>query len=62
MNFSKEFELLPFEHHWPESFYEDKMPEILDTLKEKNFITGIPGRANRRFGIPRARSCRNSKI
>ena len=26
-------DILPFDHHWPESFYEDKMPAVLEELK-----------------------------
>jgi arginyl-tRNA synthetase len=31
-------DILPFDHHWPESFFEDKMPEILEELKSKGLL------------------------
>jgi arginyl-tRNA synthetase len=31
-------DILPFDHHWPESFYADKMPAVLDELKAKNIL------------------------
>jgi len=35
--------ILPFDHHWPESFYEDKMPEIIEMLKEKKLLVESQG-------------------
>ncbi|HEX5430307.1 MAG TPA: arginine--tRNA ligase [Patescibacteria group bacterium] len=35
--------VLPFDHHWPESFYEDKMPAVLDALKGKGLLVGSQG-------------------
>ncbi|HYC79674.1 MAG TPA: arginine--tRNA ligase [Candidatus Binatia bacterium] len=43
MDFAEEIELLPFENHWPESFYEDKMPAVLESLKEKQLIKESQG-------------------
>lgn len=31
-------DILPFDHHWPESFYEDKMPAVVDELKAKKIL------------------------
>lgn len=31
-------DILPFDHHWPESFYEDKMPAIVEELKAKKIL------------------------
>lgn len=28
-------DILPFDNHWPESFYEDKMPAVLEKLKKQ---------------------------
>ena len=42
-DFAKELELEPFEHHWPESFYEDKMPAVLDELKSKGVLKESQG-------------------
>jgi arginyl-tRNA synthetase len=36
-------DILPFDHHWPESFYEDKMPAVLDKLKKQNLIKESQG-------------------
>ena len=36
-------DILPFDHHWPESFYEDKMPAVLDKLKLKGLLKGSQG-------------------
>ncbi len=36
-------DILPFDHHWPESFYEDKMPGVLDQLKAKNLLVESQG-------------------
>ncbi|MBX4205311.1 MAG: arginine--tRNA ligase [Candidatus Doudnabacteria bacterium] len=44
--FSKIHDLLDiskFEHDWPESFYEDKMPGVLDALKSKGILTESQG-------------------
>ncbi|MBI4049353.1 MAG: arginine--tRNA ligase [Candidatus Doudnabacteria bacterium] len=38
LNFAQNFGLLPFDHHWPESFYEDKMPDIVIKLKSKKLL------------------------
>jgi arginyl-tRNA synthetase len=35
--------ILPFDHHWPESFYEDKMPAILNDLKAKGLLVESQG-------------------
>ncbi len=35
--------ILPFDHHWPESFYEDKMPPVLEELKKKNLLVESQG-------------------
>jgi len=32
-----------FNHHWPESFYEDKMPAVLDQLKAKGILKESQG-------------------
>lgn len=39
MNFANDFGLLPFENHWPESFYEDKMPDAVKKLESKKLLT-----------------------
>ncbi len=31
-------DILPFDHHWPESFYEDKMPAVLTDLTSKGIL------------------------
>jgi arginyl-tRNA synthetase len=31
-------DILPFDHNWPESFFEDKMPDVLESLKVKNLL------------------------
>lgn len=36
-------DLLPFEHYWPESFYEDKMKIIVETLKKKGLLQESQG-------------------
>ncbi|HTL39681.1 MAG TPA: arginine--tRNA ligase [Methylomirabilota bacterium] len=36
-------DILPFDHHWPESFYEDKMPAILEELKKKKLLVESQG-------------------
>jgi len=37
-------DILPFDHHWPESFYEDKMPGVLTELESKDILqTGERG-------------------
>ena len=33
----------PFDHHWPESFYQDKMPKILMDLKAKGLLKESQG-------------------
>jgi arginyl-tRNA synthetase len=38
-----ELDLLPFENNWPESFYEDKMPVVLDKMKEKGILVESQG-------------------
>jgi arginyl-tRNA synthetase len=43
MDFAERIDLLPFEHHWPESFYEDKMPQVLTALKEKGVLKESQG-------------------
>ena len=41
---SEALELLKFDHHFGESFYEDKMPAILERLKQKDLLhTGDTG-------------------
>lgn len=36
-------DILPFDHHWPESFYEDKMPAVLEKLKKKKLLVESQG-------------------
>lgn len=36
-------DILPFDHHWPESFYEDKMPAVLEELKKMNLLAQSQG-------------------
>ncbi len=36
-------DILPFDHHWPESFYEDKMPAVVDQLKQKGLLVESQG-------------------
>ncbi|MEO8065604.1 MAG: arginine--tRNA ligase [Candidatus Doudnabacteria bacterium] len=36
-------DILRFEHHWPESFYEDKMPVVLEDLKQKKLLVESQG-------------------
>jgi arginyl-tRNA synthetase len=36
-------DILPFDHHWPESFYEDKMPAVLEKLKDKKLLVESKG-------------------
>jgi len=36
-------DILPFDHHWPESFYEDKMPAVLETLKKCKLLAQSQG-------------------
>lgn len=36
-------DILPFDHHWPESFYEDKMPEVIQKLKAKKLLVESQG-------------------
>ena len=36
-------DIMPFDHHWPESFYEDKMPTVLANLKEKGLLVESQG-------------------
>jgi arginyl-tRNA synthetase len=36
-------DILPFDHHWPESFYEDKMPVVLEKLKQKKLLVESKG-------------------
>ncbi len=36
-------DILPFDHHWPESFYEDKMPAILDEMRKKGILVESQG-------------------
>ena len=36
-------DILPFDHHWPESFYEDKMPAVLKKLKDKGLLLESQG-------------------
>ena len=38
-----ELDLLPFENNWPESFFEDKMPAVLDELKKKGHLVESQG-------------------
>jgi arginyl-tRNA synthetase len=35
--------ILPFDHHWPESFYEDKMPEVVSKLKQNKLLVQSQG-------------------
>lgn len=41
--FAESFHLLPFDHHWPESFYESKMPRVLEELKSKGLLVESQG-------------------
>lgn len=36
-------DITPFDHHWPESFYEDKMPAVVDELKAKGLLVESQG-------------------
>lgn len=36
-------DILPFDHHWPESFYEIKMPAIVGEMKEKGILVESQG-------------------
>lgn len=36
-------DILPFDHHWPESFYEDKMPAVVAELKKKKILVESQG-------------------
>jgi len=36
-------DILPFDHHWPESFFEDKMPDIVTELKAKGLLVESQG-------------------
>lgn len=36
-------DILPFDHDWPESFFEDKMPAVLQMLKEKELLEESQG-------------------
>ena len=36
-------DIKPFDHHWPESFYEDKMPAVLAELTEKGLLVESQG-------------------
>ncbi len=36
-------DILPFDHHWPESFYEDKMPKVIESLKKKKLLVESQG-------------------
>jgi arginyl-tRNA synthetase len=36
-------DILPFDHHWPESFYEDKMAAVVASLKEKELLVESQG-------------------
>lgn len=38
-----QLDLLPFENNWPESFYEDKMPQVLENLKAKKLLVESQG-------------------
>jgi arginyl-tRNA synthetase len=43
LSFAESFDLLPFDHHWPESFYETRMPAVLNELKAKNLLVESQG-------------------
>lgn len=43
LDFASEFDLLPFDHHWPESFYEDKMPAVVEELRKKRLLVESQG-------------------
>jgi arginyl-tRNA synthetase len=43
MAFAQAFGLSEFEHHWPESFYEDKMSEVVKKLKSKKLLKSSQG-------------------
>jgi arginyl-tRNA synthetase len=36
-------DILPFDHHWPESSYEDKMPKVLERLKKEKLLVESQG-------------------
>jgi arginyl-tRNA synthetase len=36
-------DITPFDHHWPESFYEDKMPAVVEELKSKSLLVESQG-------------------
>ena len=36
-------DILPFDHHWPESFFEDKMPAVVGELKRKGLLVESQG-------------------
>lgn len=36
-------DILPFDHHWPESFFEDKMPDVLEKLKTIGLLNESQG-------------------
>ena len=39
LKINKLLEISEFDHHWPESFYEDKMPAVVEGLKKKKLLT-----------------------
>jgi arginyl-tRNA synthetase len=43
LEFANTFDLLPFDHHWPESFYEHKMKPVLEKLANKKFLVSSQG-------------------
>ncbi len=36
-------DILPFDHHWPESFYEDKMPDVVKKLESSKVLKSSQG-------------------
>ncbi len=43
VEFQKTFDMEKFEHNWPESFYEDQMPKIVESLKAKKLLRSSEG-------------------
>ena len=43
LQINETLDILPFDHHWPESFYEDKMPVVLQELKKKKLLVESQG-------------------
>ncbi len=43
LKINDQMDILPFDHHWPESFYQDKMSDILEKLKTKKLLKESQG-------------------